>query len=240
MQIFRQQSEPNQIKFTVLSTPSKENPISLSKIKPEIYKAELSASVKPPSPNGRLLVSLAYEAGAEKLTVRVIKALDLPAKDFSGTSDPYVKIYVLPDRKTKCQTKVHRKDVNPVFDETFEFNSIVSQELQTKTVVFVVYDFDRFSKHDLIGTGRIDLADTDLISPRNFTLELQNTPPSHQVFTQNISLFHCPSFSRFSYFSKIRISNQYDRCLGSKVTGKLACPLYTKEYSPINFPLSFR
>ena len=38
--------------------------------------------------------------------VQVLQARDLPAKDFSGTSDPYVKIYLLPDRKKKFQTKV--------------------------------------------------------------------------------------------------------------------------------------
>lgn len=34
--------------------------------------------------------------------------MDLPAKDSNGFSDPYVKIYLLPDRKKKFQTKVWR------------------------------------------------------------------------------------------------------------------------------------
>lgn len=38
--------------------------------------------------------------------VKILKALDLPAKDANGFSDPYVKIYLLPDRKKKFQTKV--------------------------------------------------------------------------------------------------------------------------------------
>lgn len=28
--------------------------------------------------------------------------------DIGGTSDPYVKIYLLPERKRKYETKVHR------------------------------------------------------------------------------------------------------------------------------------
>jgi len=41
--------------------------------------------------------------------------------DMSGTSDPYVKVYILPDKKKKFETKVHRKTLNPVFNETFVF-----------------------------------------------------------------------------------------------------------------------
>lgn len=39
----------------------------------------------------------------------------------SGTSDPYVKVYLLPDKKKKFETKVHRKTLNPIFNETFTF-----------------------------------------------------------------------------------------------------------------------
>ena len=51
----------------------------------------------------------------------VIQAADLPGMDMSGTSDPYVKVFILPDKKKKFETKVHRKTLNPVFNETFVF-----------------------------------------------------------------------------------------------------------------------
>ena len=51
----------------------------------------------------------------------VIDAFELPAMDISGTSDPYVKVFVLPDKKKKFETKVHRKTLNPVFNESFIF-----------------------------------------------------------------------------------------------------------------------
>ena len=56
-----------------------------------------------------------------QLTVGVIQGADLPGMDMSGTSDPYVKVYLLPDKKKKHETKVHRKTLNPVFNETFIF-----------------------------------------------------------------------------------------------------------------------
>lgn len=51
----------------------------------------------------------------------MIQAEELPALDMGGTSDPYVKVYLLPEKKKKFETKVHRKTLNPVFNETFNF-----------------------------------------------------------------------------------------------------------------------
>lgn len=57
----------------------------------------------------------------------VIKAEELPALDMGGTSDPYVKVYLLPDKKKKFETKVHRKTLDPVFMETFIFKASALQ-----------------------------------------------------------------------------------------------------------------
>lgn len=56
-----------------------------------------------------------------QLTVIVVSAEQLPAMDLGGTSDPYVKVFLLPDKKKKFQTKVQRKSLNPVFNESFVF-----------------------------------------------------------------------------------------------------------------------
>lgn len=63
----------------------------------------------------------------------VHQAEELPALDMGGTSDPYVKVYLLPDKKKKFETKVHRKTLNPVFNETFVFkvgNILYIKEIQ--------------------------------------------------------------------------------------------------------------
>jgi len=56
-----------------------------------------------------------------QLSVSVIEAIDLPGMDMSGTSDPYVKVCLLPEKKPKFETRVHRKTLNPIFNETFVF-----------------------------------------------------------------------------------------------------------------------
>ncbi|EMP42544.1 Synaptotagmin-C [Chelonia mydas] len=120
-------------------------------------------------PCGRISFALRYAYASEQLVVKILRALDLPAKDANGFSDPYVKMYLLPDRKKKFQTKmyllpdrkkkfqtkVHRKTLNPVFNETFNFN-VPFAELPGRKLHFSVYDFDRFSRHDLIGQVVLD------------------------------------------------------------------------------------
>lgn len=56
--------------------------------------------------SGRVHFTLDYNFNENSLTVGVVEAQDVPAKDFSGTSDPYAKVMLLPDRKKKFETKV--------------------------------------------------------------------------------------------------------------------------------------
>lgn len=110
---------------------------------------------------GKLQFSLDYDFQKGELTVGVIQGADLPGMDMSGTSDPYVKVYLMPDKKKKHETKVHRKTLNPVFNESFTFK-VPYAEIGSKTLVLAVYDFDRFSKHDQIGQVRVPLNSVDL------------------------------------------------------------------------------
>lgn len=130
---------------------------ALGQIKPELYKQHSVDAEEACLPDscGRLYFILKFDCDLEQLIIKILKAEDLPAKDFSGTSDPYVKIYLLPDRKTKHQTKVHRKTLNPIFDEVFLF-PVAYAELPVRKLHFSIYDFDRFSRHDLIGQVVVD------------------------------------------------------------------------------------
>lgn len=109
---------------------------------------------------GKLQYSLDYDFQNNQLMVGIIQAAELPALDMGGTSDPYVKLFLLPDKKKKFETKVHRKTLNPVFNEQFTFK-VPYAELGGKTLVLTVYDFDRFSKHDVIGEVKVPMNTVD-------------------------------------------------------------------------------
>ncbi|XP_066901833.1 synaptotagmin 1 isoform X1 [Halyomorpha halys] len=123
---------------------------------------------------GKLQYKLEYDFNSNSLSVTVIQAEDLPALDMGGTSDPYVKVYLLPDKKKKFETKVHRKTLSPVFNETFTFKSVPYADAMNKTLVFAIFDFDRFSKHDQIGEVKVPLCQVDLAQTIEEWKELQS------------------------------------------------------------------
>lgn len=69
--------------------------------------------------------------------------------------DTYIKVQLLPDKKRKFQTRIQRKTWAPLFDETFYF-PIPFEELQNKTLYLSLLEFGRFSKHELIGSVRLN------------------------------------------------------------------------------------
>jgi len=111
---------------------------------------------------GKFQYKLEYDFNAQSLNVTTIQCTELPALDLGGTSDPYVKVYLMPDKKRKFETKVHRKTLNPFFNETFSFKQLPYSETFDKTLVFAIFDYDRFSKHDQIGEVKVPLCMVDL------------------------------------------------------------------------------
>lgn len=51
----------------------------------------------------------------------ILQAKGLAALDLGGSSDPYVRVYLLPDKRRRHETKVHRQTLNPHFGENFAF-----------------------------------------------------------------------------------------------------------------------
>ncbi|KAK3517305.1 hypothetical protein QTP70_002949 [Hemibagrus guttatus] len=148
------------VDFTMDTLPVRQSSaVSIGRIKPELYKQKSvdseDGNKEPVETCGKLSFALKYDYEEQALVVRILKALDLPAKDFTGTSDPYVKIYLLPERKKKFQTRVHRKTLNPTFDEVFSF-PVEYDQLCNRKLHFSVYDFDRFTSHDMIGEVVVD------------------------------------------------------------------------------------
>ncbi|XP_046489341.1 synaptotagmin-5 isoform X1 [Neodiprion pinetum] len=113
---------------------------------------------------GRLHLRLQYDFDRSDLNVHLIEAHDLAGSDQGGFNDPYVKLTLNPEVDTrKRQTSVYRDNPNPFFDEHFKF-PVSYEELQDKTLVLQVFDYDRYSRNDVIGSVRVMMDRLELVS----------------------------------------------------------------------------
>uniref|UniRef100_H3A4S6 Synaptotagmin 11 n=1 Tax=Latimeria chalumnae TaxID=7897 RepID=H3A4S6_LATCH len=126
-----------------------------------------SSGSKTPSPSypeddvklGVLSFSVDYNFPKKALVVTIQKAHSLPVMDeHTQSSDPYIKMTILPDKKHRVKTRVLRKTLEPIFDETFTFYGIPYSQLQDLVLHFLVLSFDRFSRDDVIGEVMVPLA----------------------------------------------------------------------------------
>lgn len=140
-----------------IKLPSGEPSVVTSLVQPDI---ELKKSVENEY-RGRLQYSVEYNFQREEITVAVKQAASLKAMDSGGTSDPYVIVFLTNDNRKKCETKVYRKTLNPSFNESFTFK-VLQSEVPETDVVMQVFDFNRFSKHDVIGEVRLPLQNMNL------------------------------------------------------------------------------
>ncbi|KAM4690043.1 synaptotagmin-11 [Rhinophrynus dorsalis] len=126
-----------------------------------------SKSSSPSSPDadvllGTLTLSVDYNFPKKALVVTIQEAHGLPVmEEHSQSSDPYIKMTILPDKKHRVKTRVLRKTLDPVFDETFTFYGIPYSQLQDLVLHFLVLSFDRFSRDDVIGEVMVPLAGVD-------------------------------------------------------------------------------
>ncbi|XP_041511853.1 synaptotagmin-11 isoform X1 [Microtus oregoni] len=111
---------------------------------------------------GSLTFSVDYNFPKKALVVTIQEAHGLPVMDDQTQgSDPYIKMTILPDKRHRVKTRVLRKTLDPVFDETFTFYGIPYSQLQDLVLHFLVLSFDRFSRDDVIGEVMVPLAGVD-------------------------------------------------------------------------------
>ena len=120
--------------------------------------AESSSEPHPPI----LQFSLHYDVQRFTLTVHLHHGSNLPAKDRRGTSDPFVVLYMIPNKEEIFESKVIYQTLNPIFDQSFEFKKLTTDDIRRQTLVLRVYDHDKFSRNDTIGAVLLPLEEADL------------------------------------------------------------------------------
>ncbi|KAG7218964.1 hypothetical protein INR49_005542 [Caranx melampygus] len=115
-------------------------------------------------PLGEVQLTIRHSSQRNKLIVVVHSCRNLIAFTDQG-SDPYVRLYLLPDKRRSGRRKTHtfKKTLNPIYDQTFEF-SVSLVELHRRTLdVAVKNGGGLLSKHKgLLGKVLVDLTHEDI------------------------------------------------------------------------------
>uniref|UniRef100_A0A8C3RVG3 Extended synaptotagmin 2 n=1 Tax=Chelydra serpentina TaxID=8475 RepID=A0A8C3RVG3_CHESE len=116
------------------------------------------------SPLGQIQLTIRHSSQRNKLIVVVHSCRNLIAFSEEG-SDPYVRMYLLPDKRRSGRRKTHvsKKTLNPVFDQTFDF-SVSLPDVQRRTLDVAVKNSGGFLSKDkgLLGKLLIPLASEEL------------------------------------------------------------------------------
>ncbi|XP_064008000.1 synaptotagmin-like protein 5 isoform X1 [Pogoniulus pusillus] len=91
------------------------------------------------------------------LEVLIKEAKNLTAVKSGGTSDTFVKGYLLPDnsKATKHKTPIIRKSVNPQWNHTFAFSGLTSRDIHNVCLELTVWDKESLSSNIFLGGVRL-------------------------------------------------------------------------------------
>uniref|UniRef100_A0A8I4A270 Extended synaptotagmin-3 n=1 Tax=Callithrix jacchus TaxID=9483 RepID=A0A8I4A270_CALJA len=125
---------------------------------------------------GEIQLTVRYVCLRRCLRVLINSCRNLTPCTSSG-ADPYVRVYLLPERKWTCRkkTSVKRKTLEPLFDETFEF-FVPMEEVKKRSLDVAVKNSRPLGSHRRKELGKvlIDLSKEDLI--RGFSQWYELTP----------------------------------------------------------------
>ncbi|KFK42889.1 hypothetical protein AALP_AA1G051900 [Arabis alpina] len=92
------------------------------------------------------------------LEVKLVQAKNLTNKDLVGKSDPFAKLFIRPLREKTQRSKTINNDLNPIWNEHFEF---VVEDASTQHLVVRVYDDEGVQASELIGCTQIRLCELE-------------------------------------------------------------------------------
>lgn len=137
------------------------------------YKGELTVVLRYIPPEINLMLPLGQFQGKKSfkkgkkgenhlpsggiLEVVIKEAKNLTAVKSGGTSDTFVKGYLLPDdnKATKHKTPIVKKNVNPQWNHTFAFSGLNSRDIHNVCLELTVWDKESLSSNIFLGGVRL-------------------------------------------------------------------------------------
>uniref|UniRef100_UPI00398E5D36 protein unc-13 homolog D isoform X3 n=1 Tax=Pristiophorus japonicus TaxID=55135 RepID=UPI00398E5D36 len=133
---------------------------------------------------GAVTIKVFYNNQVKQLHVEILNAVNLIPLDSNGTSDPFVQltlepkhIFPLADSKT---TQRKDNDLNPLFDEVFEFSNVTPEQCRSvgACLLLTVFDHDTLGSDDLEGEAYFSLQDIPGLDSTEEALNVSKVPQS--------------------------------------------------------------
>ncbi|XP_074641327.1 uncharacterized protein LOC141899072 [Tubulanus polymorphus] len=142
---------------------------------------------------GNVQLQLWFNDEAATLTVTAIQAQGLQARSTGENSvlpNPYVKIYLLPQRSAndcfKSQTQFMNSE--PVWDHTHVFSNVTEDEFYSHSLEITIWDYYPHRENAFLGEVHLKLCDANVLDvPKWYTLQVHDEKSSASV-TQILSL----------------------------------------------------
>ncbi|XP_030622834.1 synaptotagmin-A [Chanos chanos] len=178
---------------------------------------------------GSLRFSLFYDQVQSRLVVTVLEAKNLAVRGFSRSVDPFVRVRVLwgeseEEEKVSSlqlycvlhewQTRFVKDSHSPLFGDQFSC-TLAEEDIPKIIVRLEVRDFDKFSRHGILGEVRANLENLRISYPLEMLEDLQK-PKKDKVGEVLLSLKYMPTSQRIEVgVLKIRSLSQLSK--GEKV-----------------------
>jgi len=133
---------------------------------------------------GEVEFGFIYSFGSGSLDISIKQCRDLAAVDTKrNRSDPYVKVYLLPDRSKagKRKTKVKKHTLNPMFEEILKFVMPLG-EVERRTMWISVWHSDMFGRNDFLGEVMMAMSGQVFDDPSSkwYSLQDRTEPPEDE------------------------------------------------------------
>lgn len=137
----------------------------IGKLNPQLYQNyERTVRIGMDKELGQLNLILKYKGKTRNLSVTLVSGKDFPPRDFSGTIDTCVTVCVLPHRERRKRTAIHRRSMNPQYNENFVFNIQLGEDTHAHSLLLITYFYDSFSHAHVLGQCYVPLIYCDFSS----------------------------------------------------------------------------
>ncbi|TKY74747.1 Synaptotagmin-4 protein [Spatholobus suberectus] len=127
------------------------------------------------------------------LEVKLVQAKNLTNKDVIGKSDPYAVLFVRPLRDRTKTSKIMNNQLNPVWNEHYEF---IIEDASTQHLTIRIFDDEGIQASELIGCAQVSLKDLEPGKVKDVWLKLVKDLEIHRDNKYrgevHLELLYCP------------------------------------------------